>query len=164
MVEELCTLQAMSRVQLDLFFLCCVVFFRACGIVFKMLTHACEMCSRFMCCVSDFTCVFHFCNSEKTYATDMAGHIPLRASRFFSSFVMGLRLELYGAQYSLSVTRRPPLGTRCCHQQYCSHKTAEVVVCVCMHCGHTQHPSRCCTCHALFLHTLVVRVYHIGHD
>ena len=36
-----------------------------------------------MCCVSDFTCVFHFCKSEKTYATDMAGHIPLRASRFF---------------------------------------------------------------------------------
>ena len=55
----------------------------------------------------------------------------------FSSFFMGLRLELYGAQYSLSVTRRPPLGTRCCHQQYCSHKTAEVVVCICMHCGHT---------------------------
>ena len=39
-----------------------------------------------MCCVSDFTCVFHFCKSEKTYATDMAGHIPLRASRFFFMF------------------------------------------------------------------------------
>ena len=99
-----------------------------------------------MCQISHVS--LHFCNSDKTYATDMAGHIPLRASRY--SFFMGLHLELYGAQYSLSVTRRPPLGTRCCHQQYCSHKTAEVVVCVCMHYGHTQLPS--------------IRVHHIGHD
>ena len=45
---------------------------------------------------------------------------------------MGLPLDLDGAQYALSVTRRPPLVSRCCHQQYCAHKTAEVVVCVFM--------------------------------
>ena len=39
----------------------------------------------------------------------------------------------------------PPPGIRCWQQQYCAHKTAEVVVCTFMHCGHTQYASRWCS-------------------
>ena len=163
MVEELCTSQAMSRTQLDLFFLCWVDFSRACGICFKCW-HTLVNCVQDSCVVCQILHVsFIFAKARRHMPQTWRDTSRYERLVFFSCF-MGLRLELYGAQYSLSVTRRPPLGTRCCHQQYCSHKTAEVVVCICMHCGHTQHPSRCCTCHALFLHTLVVRVYHIGHD
>ena len=58
----------------------------------------------------------------------MPGRITLRAFLL----LMGLPLDLDGAQYALSVTIRPPLVSRCCHQQYFAHKTAEVVVCVFM--------------------------------
>ena len=86
----------------------------------------------FLSSVSDSCVVFQILNvvslvHVKTYATDMPGHIKLRVF-----FLMGLPLDLDGAQYALSVTRRPPLVSRCCHQQYCAHKTAEVVVCVFM--------------------------------
>ena len=162
MVEELCASQAMSRIQLDLFFLCWVVFFPCVWHFFNVDTRLWTVFKIHVLCVRFYMCL-SFLQKREDICHRHGGTHPVTSVSFFS-FCMGLRLELYGAQYSLSVTRRPPLGTRCCHHQYCSHKTAEVVVCICMHCGHTQHPSRCCTCHALFLHTLVVRVYHIGHD
>ena len=90
----------------------------------QRLTKAIELCLIFVGGVSDFKC---FSLVQREDICHMPGHITLRVF-----FLMGLPLDLDGAQYALSVTRRPPLVSRCCHQQYCAHKTAEVVVCVFM--------------------------------
>ena len=81
-------------------------------------------CFRFVCGVSDFKC-FSLVHVKTCHRHAGTQHVTLFV-------LMGLPLDLDGAQYALSVTRRPPLVSRCCHQQYCAHKTAEVVVCVFM--------------------------------
>ena len=166
MVEELCTSQAMSRIQLDLFFLCWVVFFLCVWHLFLMLTHACELCSRFMCCVRvRFYMCLSFLQKREDICHRHGGTHPVTSVSFFFLIFYGLasralRCAVFIECYETPTTWDSLLSSAILFTQ--DRRGG----CLRMHAlrTHTQLLSWCCICHALFLHTLVVRVYHIGHD